>query len=319
MPVEVSVTFEDLSEEFADLEKKTLYSESKKEKEDYISHDFSFDGIQVLHIKRFLRKATRINISAKQSIVQLKFNLTRQNSYYENGVLLSKIPAKHHNLFYLANKNDFYSVVDAGAKEIFVINMPIDFFFSNCPQVMSGFLDFRNKVRADETAFLTPNGMPINLKIGQIIYDIIHSEHPPYLRHVYLRAKVIELLSLQLEQCEKHDYAQGPESLKAEEIQRMETVKKLIEDQYDKDHSLIGLARAVGTNDATLKKHFKMAFGCTVFSHLTAVRMQRAKDMLGEKNAKILHIANHIGYKHASHFSAAFKKHFGYLPTAFKD
>src|SRR5690606_36936688 len=76
-----------------------------------------------------------------------------------------------------------------------------------------------------------------------------------------------------------------------------------------------GLAHAVGTNEATLKKHFKAVYGTTVFGYLTARRMELAKALLLSKELKVAAVAQEVGYKYASHFTTAFRKHFGVLPN----
>jgi len=43
--------------------------------------------------------------------------------------------------------------------------------------------------------------------------------------------------------------------------------------------------------------------------------MEKAKEMLLSQDYKISSIAFQFGYKHATHFNAAFKKYFAYSPT----
>jgi len=126
----------------------------------------------------------------------------------------------------------------------------------------------------------------------------------------------MELLSLQLEQVENLEKSSS--ELKEKELKRIYQVKELLECNPEQSFSLLGLAHAVGTNDSTLKKHFKLVFGTIVFSYLTSYRMEKAKEMLLKQDYKIASIANQFGYKHATHFSAAFKKYFGYSPTKIK-
>ena len=46
--------------------------------------------------------------------------------------------------------------------------------------------------------------------------------------------------------------------------------------------------------------------------------MQKAKDMLLSEKYQIGEVAEAVGYRHATHFTNAFKKFFGYLPSALK-
>jgi AraC-like DNA-binding protein len=43
--------------------------------------------------------------------------------------------------------------------------------------------------------------------------------------------------------------------------------------------------------------------------------MERSKKMLLNDKIKIAEVAEKLGYSHATHFTSAFKKYFGYLPN----
>lgn len=82
--------------------------------------------------------------------------------------------------------------------------------------------------------------------------------------------------------------------------------------------SLIELAHHVGTNEFTLKKGFKELFGTTVFGFWTDAKMNQAKLMITEQDMSISEVSDSIGYKNPRHFSAAFKRKFGVIPSQFK-
>nr|WP_301005439.1 helix-turn-helix transcriptional regulator [Lunatimonas sp.] len=82
--------------------------------------------------------------------------------------------------------------------------------------------------------------------------------------------------------------------------------------------SLRKLALEVGTNESHLKRHFKEAFHQTVYGFVIDKRMEKALELLKDKDLKIVEIAERLGYKHATHFSAAFKKYFGGHPKDYR-
>jgi AraC-like DNA-binding protein len=43
--------------------------------------------------------------------------------------------------------------------------------------------------------------------------------------------------------------------------------------------------------------------------------MEKAKELILEKNYNIAETSYSVGYKHAQHFTVAFKKMYGYLPS----
>lgn len=95
-------------------------------------------------------------------------------------------------------------------------------------------------------------------------------------KRMFLEAKVIELLLLQLEQFATHDCAVFC-SLKSADVEKMYHAKEIILNQLHIPCSLIDLARQVGTNEFTLKKGFKEVFGTNVFGMVGEMRMQHAK------------------------------------------
>jgi len=158
--------------------------------------------------------------------------------------------------------------------------------------------------------------LQMNAKMQSVIMDIINCEFEGHLKKLYTQAKIIELLTLQLVQFE--EVPSSMQSIKKTDADKMMLVKNLIANNIEQPLSLSYLARAVGTNEQYLKKHFKMMFGSTVFNYIVSVKMEKAKHLLLEGNHKIADVAITSGYKHATHFSSAFKKYFGYLPNKIK-
>lgn len=94
--------------------------------------------------------------------------------------------------------------------------------------------------------------------------------------------------------------------------------KQIIEEDLSKNHSIPELARQVGTNVQYLKKYFKQYFGKTVMSYITDKKMEYAKELILTGNYRVMDVARMTGYKHATHFTTAFKKHFGFIPNSLK-
>ena len=63
---------------------------------------------------------------------------------------------------------------------------------------------------------------------------------------------------------------------------------------------------------------FHQATGQTCVEYLTALRMERAKDLLQHTALKIYEIAEAVGFSDTRHFSRTFRRCFGVLPTAFR-
>jgi AraC-like DNA-binding protein len=71
-----------------------------------------------------------------------------------------------------------------------------------------------------------------------------------------------------------------------------------------------------GRSLTTFKRDFKKAFNTTPQKWLTQKRLELAHYKFVEKNKKPVDVCYEVGFENLSHFSYAFKKHFGYAPSA---
>lgn len=70
-----------------------------------------------------------------------------------------------------------------------------------------------------------------------------------------------------------------------------------------------------GRSLTSFKRDFKKAFNTTPQKWLTQKRLELAHYRLAEKRMKPVDVCYETGFENLSHFSYAFKKHFGYPPT----
>ena len=70
-----------------------------------------------------------------------------------------------------------------------------------------------------------------------------------------------------------------------------------------------------GRSLTTFKRDFKRAFNSTPQKWLMQKRLELAHYKLVEKKIKPIDVCYEVGFENLSHFSFAFKKHFGYAPT----
>ncbi|MGR8930082.1 MAG: helix-turn-helix transcriptional regulator [Gammaproteobacteria bacterium] len=78
------------------------------------------------------------------------------------------------------------------------------------------------------------------------------------------------------------------------------------------------LARRVGTNTCKLKQSLHYFYATTPYGVVLESRMHRARDLLKTDQYSIAMVAEAVGYQHASNFSTAFTRYFGYSPKLLK-
>jgi len=70
-----------------------------------------------------------------------------------------------------------------------------------------------------------------------------------------------------------------------------------------------------GRSLTTFKRDFGSVFNTTPQRWLTQKRLELAPYQFVEKKKKPIDVCYEVGFENLSHFSYAFKKHFGYAPT----
>ncbi|OOQ56977.1 AraC family transcriptional regulator [Mucilaginibacter pedocola] len=157
-------------------------------------------------------------------------------------------------------------------------------------------------------------GRQVTLPMTDIITTLLQRADNNSLHQLFMAAKMLELLFISMEQL-KQVGTEQPSPIKTKDLEKLEQAKLIIKQNLRQPYSLIELAHKVGLNDFKLKKGFREAYGNTVFGYLLDVRMRRAVAMLSSGNYKVSEVAHEVGYKNAHHFSDAFKRKLGYLPS----
>ncbi|RXZ83202.1 response regulator [Paenibacillaceae bacterium] len=94
--------------------------------------------------------------------------------------------------------------------------------------------------------------------------------------------------------------------------------EKLIQRDYAENLSLQSVADSVHVTSVWLSKLFRKEKGVTFLEYLTAVRMENAKEMLGDVKYKVYQISYQVGYKDPVHFSKLFKRQVGCTPKEYR-
>ena len=84
------------------------------------------------------------------------------------------------------------------------------------------------------------------------------------------------------------------------------------------DISVDSVCSYLGVSAAYFSTVFKRETGKTFINFLTDYRMERAGELLIERNEKTYVIARQVGYSDPNYFSYVFKKQFGMSPSKYK-
>lgn len=90
--------------------------------------------------------------------------------------------------------------------------------------------------------------------------------------------------------------------------------RDILASEFKNPPSVEELSRRVGTNQCKLKQLFHHFFDNTPYGLLLEIRMRQAYQLLKSGHYPVSIAAELVGYNHASNFSTAFIKFFGYSP-----
>lgn len=203
--------------------------------------------------------------------------------------------------------------------EAFIINIHKSFIKPE-KAYFQNILPFARESGTTAFSLFTKKSFPIGYRMRQIIEELAHKKYTGCFLEHYIEIKVLELLILYINEWTDSKALPPQENQSEDEriSKQMEQVRELLLADLSEAPGLKSLATAVGTNEFHLKVHFKAHFGKSVMAYLRSHKMEMAKKLLLESDRKITDIAESLGYRYATHFSAAFKKHHGKLPTDFR-
>lgn len=138
------------------------------------------------------------------------------------------------------------------------------------------------------------------------------NQQPGLSRQLILEGVMLQLLGHALSQplqgSEKRSFAPGGEQ------HRLETVRRLLEQQPEKEYTLTALAQLAAMSSSSLRVKFRQAYGLSVFDYLRDCRLELARRYLAQ-GYSVQQAAWMSGYQHATNFSTAFRRRYGVAPS----
>lgn len=224
-----------------------------------------------------------------------------------------EIPQGHCNLFYapVLSGVEIFTKGDAKTLEVYFTKFVLEKLIGK--ENTSSTDGLHNKLKEDQFFSYFKTSKQIPLKLRNQINEIINCTYVGTLKHNYIQNRlailIIDFLMdktkpiVEKEELPEADYVA---IVKVEEYCRLHLKNKL---------TIIGLSQIAGFNTTKLKRDFKKVYKTTIFKHITQLRMQKAKELIQEKGLSIAEVSYEVGYSNPQHFTAAFKKTIGYLPS----
>lgn len=274
---------------------------------------YIFDGLQISFINVNLKE--ELNIKGIEISNQLEF------SFLIEGEQVIKIKGNPNDLIYesqesylvyLENQHiDIYLHKKKHLKEL-KISMNDSFIQKHKLNESFEFKELYSLKKRTQSL-----SKPICIKTQQILAELLIDTKQGLFKRLFLESKVLELLSLQMETSKGEKKKTINENQKI--IKKVYEVQTIINNDLHIQFTIPELSQKIGVNDSILKKEFKRVFGKTIFEYALNKRINESKKLLDFSDKPIYEISELVGYKNATHFSAAFKKLEGVTPKKYRD
>jgi AraC family transcriptional activator of pyochelin receptor len=251
---------------------------------------------------------TRINDDIKRTVSTFVMNGTILSDYHDaKKKLIQK--SRQHSLTHLSSSDNVH-VMKAGKISLLYINYKQEFIQS------------LNSVHEGGQAFfnaLEPGNFYVSLpmdfyKVSDVLKEIYSCKFKGPVKHIFMEAKALELLALQLEELVPQQKTSEQDAINSTDKEKLEATHTFIKEQFMQSFSLKSIALKFGLNEFKLKSGYKKLFGTTVFGHLSTLRMDYARQLLETGLYNVSEVADMMGYSNAINFSAAFVKIYGFTP-----
>lgn len=172
----------------------------------------------------------------------------------------------------------------------------------------------KNKISKKER-IIGDRSRPLSLAQLRAIQTILDCPMSGKLGEMMLETAVTQVILFQLYYFFNGQEGFGPLQSNCKNCEMAFELKEYLNQHYLEDHSISSLSRQFGVNTNQLMASFKRKFGKSIFEYISDLRMEYAAHLLQDRQMRVAEVARTLGYKNPNHFSTAFKRVFGVVPT----
>jgi AraC-like DNA-binding protein len=263
----------------------------------------------------FSKKAFQVNKDEQSFIIS--YLLTTEGIIVLNGPGPRTRLKGNRNILFMSGDAELQFEIPVGENfKVVNICVPLRWLKTELNDAQPCFLDFINRLgEKDHPTVFMETSPPAEYRLLSEMNEHIISEDRGNLG---LKAKVFSLVA---------DFFSRIFDHSAKEILESKVVhhgKMLEVEHFLKQHlettlpDIATIARQMMLSVSTLKRHFKMMFGKSIYEYYLEMKMEHARQLLMERNLSVNEVANMLEYEKVSCFIDIFKKHHGHSPGAIK-
>ncbi|MDR0196096.1 MAG: AraC family transcriptional regulator [Myroides sp.] len=276
------------------------------------------DGLHIDHVSLQHKTKQQKEVLREQKHIELFFLFQGDHFYQSNKKQRVNTSTGRFSFFHLPHIDGLlaFNPVEGNYSAI-----GIELTISYLEHIFHGDLellgDFGKSLYSERESSFSSNLM-IQPEMKRLLYDLVNNNYDGMMKKIYVEAKIVEILLLVIQNQVEYKYDLCGGALTRSDIDKLYYVRELVSNNLQTPYSIRDLSRLAGINEFKLKKGFKELFSTTVFNHLYEERMMLSQKLLIEQDLSIADIAQQVGYKNPTHFTAAFKRKFNELPKDVK-
>ncbi len=157
----------------------------------------------------------------------------------------------------------------------------------------------------------------LDSKITALLLSVFKSGFEISFRKAFLYGKTLELLSLFFGKLQNRGEHLEMGVANYNDVSRLFDLMNYVDQHLGENLNVQYLAQRIGFSESKLQKLCKAVYGKSLSKEITERRMLKALDMFAENEDSVSVVGYKLGYTNMSHFSSAFKKVHGFLPSEY--
>jgi len=285
-----------------------------------VINELQLNGMFVVMKDIHAPKGYRFEVSNNFSVFVLHFGISGSYRYTPNEKKnpLLEIPDFHYNMFYLPHTNgilEYKGTPRRTLEIVFTLRLIKELVGDTYNHVLER---IDGAVKNDKPFVFWKRPRPISSELGQVLEDIIACPFTGQLKKTYLQSKITTLLLDILIEFNGNLKPEPKIKLPKADIDRIRMVERHIKSNLKETLPISELSTIAGFNSTKLKRDFKRLHGTTIYKYITQLRMKKASALIRNEGFTIAQAAYEVGYGNPQHFTNAFKRTMGYLPSELK-
>lgn len=159
--------------------------------------------------------------------------------------------------------------------------------------------------------------IPLTTQMYQAVNGVLSCNFSGGVRRAFVRSRYLEILTIIYQALVDQTHQKGSPHCDGDQRKIVDVASYLTSNPAAKE-SLADIARRFGMNRTKLVTTFKEVYGTSVEAYWRDWRLQKARELLANRQVSVSEVAQQVGYSEISAFTRAFSKQFGIAPKKYK-